>query len=66
MLSVTEALKLKTKESLLAELREHVKVRNMMGGALYWNVLDEECFQIAAKCVFLGCDKKEISKLLRD
>jgi len=65
MLSIAEALNLDTKEALLAELKEHVRVRNKMGGALYWNVLNDECLQIAEKCLSLGCDREEIDKILR-
>jgi len=65
MRTIDEALKLDTKESLLAELKEHVAVRSKMGGALYWNVINDECLKIAEKCLSLGCNRQEVGKIFR-
>jgi hypothetical protein len=64
MLTIDKALELETKEELLAELKERVSLRNKMGGALYWNVLNDECCQIANKCLALGADRTEVGQIL--
>ncbi|HYE80854.1 MAG TPA: hypothetical protein VEG39_01670 [Clostridia bacterium] len=64
MLSKEEALKIESLDVLMDELKEHVKVRNKMSGALYWNILNDECCSIANKCVNLGGDKQVISHIL--
>jgi len=64
MLSIEQARKLETKEELLAELNEHIRVRNQMGGALYWGILNDECAEIATKCVELGTDRQKIEEIL--
>jgi hypothetical protein len=53
-----------TPEQALEELRQKVNIRDQMGGALYYNILNDECCQYANKCVSLGCDKAEIEKIL--
>jgi hypothetical protein len=35
-----------------------------MGGALYWNILNEECCLIADRCAVLGGDKRKIGSIL--
>lgn len=51
-------------EQALEELRQKVNIRNQMGGALYYNILNDECCQLANKCVSLGCDRAEVEKIL--
>lgn len=41
-----------TEENCLDALRKEVALRDKMGGALYWNVVNDDCQQIADKCVF--------------
>jgi hypothetical protein len=65
MISIThEALDQMTKEEALEQLKNSVKARDMMGGVLYWNILNDECCEIANKCIELGVDKSEITCLL--
>jgi hypothetical protein len=64
MRTLDDALKLESLDELMAELKEHVSLRNQMGGALYWNIINDECCQIANKCQALGGDRQEISKIL--
>ena len=52
------------KEGLLAQLKEKIRLRNMMGGALYWNVLNDECWNLAERCKSAGCTKEEIYEIL--
>lgn len=54
-----------TKENCLDVLRKHVELRDKMGGALYWNVANDECQKIADKCVFqFKCNFGEVQKIL--
>ena len=64
MLSIEQARKLETKEELMVELKNHLKLRNQMGGVLYWNVVNDECMEIVKKCLSLGADRQEIGKIL--
>lgn len=53
-----------TPEQGLDELRKRVDIRNRMGGALYYNILNDECCQLATSCARLGCNREEIKKIL--
>lgn len=53
-----------TPEQALDELRQRVQLRDKMGGNLHWNVLNDECCQIANKCAELGCDRETIESIL--
>jgi len=53
-----------SKEEALTALEKHVKVRNKMCGALWYNVINDECCKIANKCAELGADRNEITKIL--
>ena len=50
--------------SALENLKRKVKLRDSMGGSLYYNVTNEECCQLANKCLSIGCDKSEIESIL--
>ena len=63
MLSIEQVRKLETKEELLSELKERIRVRNQMNGALYWNIVNDECMEMAKKCLGLGADRQEIGKI---
>ena len=63
MLSIEQARKLETKEELIAELKDHIKIRNQMNGVLYWNIVNDECLEIAKKCLGLGADRQEIRNI---
>lgn len=53
-----------SKEEALEQLKKSVEIRNQMGGALYWNILNDECCEMANKCLALGIDRSKISFLL--
>lgn len=53
-----------TREQWLAKLKERVRLRDQMGGALYWNMLNDECCQIANKCLDLGVDRSALNSIL--
>lgn len=48
----------------IEELKKHVKLRDQMGGALYFNVLNDECCEKANKLSALGVNKQELSAIL--
>ena len=35
-----------------------------MSGVMYWNILNDECMEIATKCVGLGTDRMEVVEIL--
>ena len=45
-------------------LKKHVSIRDEMGGAMYWNALNDECCTIANKLKDIGANKDEISQIL--
>lgn len=51
-------------ESMLEMLKEKVNLRNQMGGALYYNILNDECCQLASKCLRMGCSSAAIDEIL--
>lgn len=51
-------------EFLLTELKRFVGIRNQMGGALYWNIIHDDCLALARRCMQLGADRKEIAEIL--
>jgi hypothetical protein len=55
---------LNSQDQALEELKKKVNIRNQMGGALYYNILNDECCQLANKCTELGCDRKQIESIL--
>ncbi len=38
----------------LEKLKQAVKLRNSMGGALYWNILNDDCITIAFRLRSMG------------
>ena len=55
-----------TKENCLDALRKEVALRDKMGGALYWGVVNDDCREIADKCIFkFKCDFGEVQKILK-
>lgn len=57
-------LDFKTKEEGLEKLKDHVALRNKMGGALYWNIVNEECYQIAHKLLIMGVSSTVLDPIL--
>lgn len=47
-------------DSLLEALQKTVATRNVMGGALYWNILNEQACEIANRLLALGVDADKI------
>lgn len=53
-------------DEVINDLKDKVKLRDSMGGNLYYNVINDECCRLANKCMALGADRKQISKILGD
>lgn len=48
----------------LEKLKDAVKLRNQMGGALYWNILNDDCLAMAAKLMEMGVEQDELVKII--
>ena len=55
-----------TKEQGLEKLKETVVTRNQMGGALYWNIVNDDCLEIADKLFSMGVSMSEIQEILNN
>lgn len=49
-----------TKEEAFSKLKEVTKLRNNMCGAMWWNILNDECLKIADKCIQLGIEREKV------
>lgn len=54
-----------TVEEGMKELKRGVTLRNQMGGALYWNIVNDDCIKLADKLVSMGADYDEVDKIMR-
>ncbi len=48
----------------IEKLKGAVSLRNRMGGALYWNILNDDCMEIASKLIGIGGNQSEVRELL--
>lgn len=55
---------IETKEQALELLKKQVSLRDTMGGALYWTLVNEDCCEVGDLCVKLGCDRNEIREII--
>lgn len=46
------------------KLKKAISIRNQMGGALYYNICNDDCAELANKLVASGADRKEISAII--
>ena len=53
-----------TKEQGLEKLKNGVSIRNQMGGALYWNIVNDDCIEMADKLLSMGVDRMELYGIL--
>ena len=53
-----------TLEQGMEKLKDAVTARNQMGGSLYWNIVNDDCLEIADRLYEMGGDKAEIVKIL--
>lgn len=52
-----------TLEEGMEKLRGAVATRNQMGGALYWQICEDECLKLADKLSSEGADKNKIAEI---
>jgi len=52
-----------TVEEGFVKLKEAVKTRDQMGGAMYFNICEEDCLRIADKLSSMGADKNEVANI---
>ena len=45
-------------------LKETVKQRNAMGGAMFFNMLNDDCCELASQLVARGANREELSNIL--
>ena len=53
-----------TEEDGMKQLEKAVSLRNQMSGALYWNILNDDCYEIAQKLVSIGTERSKVFALL--
>lgn len=49
----------------LEKLRGAVKLRNEMGGALYWNIVNDDCLEMASRLLDMGVEKDVLEGILQ-
>lgn len=57
-------LEFTTYEEGVAQLKDAVAIRDQMGGAMYWSILNEDCCEIANAIRAKYGRKEEIGQLL--
>ena len=55
----------KTKEEGMEELKKGISLRNQMCGALYYEILDDDCHEIAKRLISMGADRSEVMAMLK-
>lgn len=53
-----------TVEKGIEELERAVNIRNSMGGAMYYNMLNEDVLRIADKLINMGADKPQLESIM--
>lgn len=52
-----------TGEELVDAFKKTVELRNQMGGAMYWGMINEECHMLYDACRHKGVDESIMSEL---
>lgn len=53
-----------TKEEGLEKLKDAVRLRNQMGGAMYWNMLNDDCLMMSEKLMGMGVPRADLVDIL--
>lgn len=53
-----------TIEKGIEELKRAVDLRNSMGGAMYYNILNEDVLRIADKLIGMGAEKSQLESIM--
>lgn len=59
-------LQFATPEEGIEQLTKAVAIRDQMGGAMYWNIMNDDCCEIATKAAQLGADRNQLKVILGD
>lgn len=59
-----ENLKFETFEEGLEQLKKAVAIRNKMGGAMFWNIMNDDCCEIANSIRQKFGRREEIGEIL--
>jgi len=59
-----ETKKFDTIEEGIETLKELVKTRNAMGGAMYFNIINDDCCELGRKLTGMGADYDTIADIL--
>ena len=51
-------------EDGIKRLKETVNIRDGMGGAMYFNILNDDCCELASQLVRRGADRNEVHGIL--
>ena len=60
-----EYMNFDTVENGIENLKTVVSMRNRMGGALYWNIVNDRCIEIADKLYAMGASREQIVAILK-
>lgn len=55
-----------TTEEGLEKLKKAVRLRNGMGGALYWNIMNDDCYEMSSRLLNMGVDRDVLTNILQD
>ncbi len=64
MAMINKNLEFSTVEEGMIKLKESVSLRDKMCGAMYYNILNDDCCEIANKLKSLGADRQSVSNVL--
>jgi len=53
-----------TPEEGIEKLKSAVQIRDTMGGAMYWNICNDDCLMLAHNLVSVGADEQQIFSIL--
>ena len=54
-----------TKKEGMEKLKQAVELRDSMGGALYWNICNDDCKEIYRKLLGMGVSRSELNKIYK-
>lgn len=54
-----------TAEEGLEKLKDAVRLRNQMGGALYWNIMNDDCHEMASRLLGMGVERDVLTGILQ-
>ena len=58
-------IEFKTVDEGIEKLKDTVSIRNQMGGALYWNICNDDCLKLADNLIRAGAAYREVKEILK-